>query len=115
MKLPNLNNAEVPDSKLADYLLSRSHSYGRHKAVFFEQFGFSSNSIETLASALLQHAKEHDVALTEESVFGMRSTIESRIKTPDSRNPVVRVVWFIDSGSIVPRLVTAYPLRRSKR
>jgi hypothetical protein len=30
----------------------------------------------------------------------------------DGRNPLVRAVWFIETGEAIPRLVTAYPLER---
>lgn len=41
MKLPNLGNASVPEAKITRYLLSMTHPYGRHKANFFQRFGFS--------------------------------------------------------------------------
>jgi hypothetical protein len=30
--------------------------------------------------------------------------------TPDGRTPLVRSVWFIDTGTEIPRFATAYPL-----
>jgi len=39
----------------------------------------------------------------------MRYIIEGELKTPDERNPKVRVVWFIETDMDLPRLVTAYP------
>ena len=115
MKLPNLGNAEIPDSKLRDYLLSSSHPYGRHKATFFRRFGFSVDSLQTLTLALLKHAEDHEVTVIEESPFGKRYTIEGSLITPDNRAPKVRAVWFIETGSELSRLVTVYPLGRRQR
>jgi hypothetical protein len=36
-------------------------------------------------------------------------TIRGLLDTPDERNPTIVVVWFIEKGEDVPRLVTAYP------
>jgi hypothetical protein len=80
----------IPRKKITGYLLSPSHRDGRGKAAFFARFGFTADSWQTLAGALLQHAATHEVAKVEAS-------------------PVVRVIWFIDSGEEIPRFVTAYP------
>jgi hypothetical protein len=76
MKLPNREHALVPRAKVVDYLLSPTHRDGRHKAVFFSGFGFTADSWEKLADALLQHASEHDVAKQEDSPFGTRYVVE---------------------------------------
>ena len=110
MKLPNRNSSIVPQAKLTEYLLSASHPYGRHKAAFFMRFGFSRDSWEVLASALLTHASEHDVAAADDTHFGTRYTLEGRLRAPDGRTPIVRVVWFVEKGDDRPRLVTVYPL-----
>ncbi len=110
MKLPNLDRAIVPQAKLTQYLLSMTHPYGRHKAAFFLRFGFRSESWKALASALKAHAEEHDIAVAEDTPFGTRYNVEGILRTPDARNPVVRVIWFVERGEDRPRLVTAYPL-----
>jgi hypothetical protein len=93
-----------------DYLLSFIHRDGRHKAAFFTRFGFSAGNWEIMATALLRHAAENEVAGVEDSPFGKRYVIEGELNTPDGRNPEVRVVWFIAQGASDPWLVTAYPL-----
>jgi hypothetical protein len=110
MKLPYLENAIVPASKITDYLLSAAHRDGRHKAAFFTRFGFAADDWETLAAALLRHAAEHEVAKIEASPFGARYVIEGELRAPDGRAPRVRVVWFMATGETTPYLVTAYPL-----
>jgi hypothetical protein len=114
VKLPNLENAHVPQAKITEYLLSSTHSTGRGKAKFFIQFGFSAEQWEVLAEALLNHAKEHEVTKLEPTPFGTRYVIEGTLETPVKRTPLVRVVWFIDTDGNTPRFVTAYPREESE-
>jgi hypothetical protein len=109
VKLPNYDKAIVPREKIVDYLLSPTHRDGKSKAAFFTQFGFSADVWQTLAEALLRHAAEHEVSRVEASPFGARYVIEGELHTPNGRAPLVRVVWFVDDGADIPRLVTAYP------
>ena len=113
MKLPNLEDASVPEAKITRYLLSITHPYGRHKANFFQRFGFSSEAWEVLAIAIREHAAAHEIAVTAATAFGTRYTVEGVLDTPDGRRPMVRAVWFIEGNEETPRFVTAYPLERS--
>lgn len=110
MKLPHLIHAEVSEAKVVGYLLSATHRDGKHKAVFFNRFGFEAGRWELLRDALLKHAEENEVARTEDSPFGVRYVIEGTLQGLDRRTPLLRTVWFIGTDSIVPRLATAYPL-----
>jgi hypothetical protein len=111
MKLPNYEKAVVPKAKITDYLLSLIHRDGCGKAKFFMRFGFSAEQWEFLAEALKCHAIYNEVAKTEISYFGTRYIIEGTMPSPDRRNPCVRSVWFVESGSDIPSFVTAYPLK----
>lgn len=114
MKLPGADAAEVPEAKITGYLLSAVHRDGRHKAAFFQAFGFTADAPDVLAGALRRHAAEREVAAVEESPFGTRYVVEGIMEMPDGRAPSVRSVWFIEAGEEAPRLVTAYPLERGK-
>ncbi len=114
MKLPNYEQAIVPQAKITEYLLSLSHEDGRSKARFFLSFGFSLERWQTLAGALLAHAANYEVAKIEPSPFGLRYVIEGIISAPDGRTPHIRVVWFIETEKDRPRFVTAYPSPRSE-
>ncbi|NUM52650.1 MAG: hypothetical protein HUU46_03300 [Candidatus Hydrogenedentes bacterium] len=98
MKLPNVENAVVPERKVVQYLLSSSHARGRHKAAFFGQFGFSVSAWWVLAHAIKRHAREHDVTIVEETSFGIPYTIDGPLAAPDGRRPNVRVGWFVRNG-----------------
>jgi hypothetical protein len=113
VKLPNQQNAVASEPKLAGYLLSSSHAYGRHKAAFFTRFGFSADAWETLAQALFEHASQNAMVRTEDSPFGQRDIIDGELSAPDRRNMHVRAIWFIETGEDVPYLVTAYPLEKA--
>ena len=112
MKLPNYEDAVVPEAKITGYLLSIKHRDGRSKAEFFRQLGFSLAAWEELVRALLRHIAENEVAKIEDSPFGKRYTIEGRLFAPGGKNVVIRSVWFIEEGEELPRFVTAYTLQR---
>jgi hypothetical protein len=111
VKLPNHERASVSREKVVDYLLSTTHRDGRHKAVFFGGFGFTVANWEELASVLVRHSHDHEVAKEEDSPFGTRYVVEGIMLMVDGRTAYVRTVWFIDNGADTPRFVTAYPLR----
>jgi len=71
MKLPNRENARVSEQKITAYLLSMTHPTGRDKAAFFWKFGFAPENWQLLRDALLQHADIHEVAASEDTLFGM--------------------------------------------
>jgi len=110
MKLPNIERAVVPSRKITHYLLSSTHRDGQHKAEFFRSFGFKLESWETLASALLNHARTHEIVESVPTPFGRNFVIEGALPSPDGRAPRVRAVWFIANGEEIATLATAYPL-----
>jgi hypothetical protein len=114
MKLPNHQVAAVPKEKIVDYLLSASHRDGRHKAAFFNSFGFSVDNWQAMAASLLQHAADHEIATEEESPFGKRYAVDGIMDMPDGRTATIRTVWFIEAGEATARFVTSYPLRRKR-
>jgi hypothetical protein len=114
MKLPYVERALVPDTKLGAYLLSLSSAGGKDKAAFFLRFGFSRSRPEEFRTALLAHGEQHDVASTRVNVQGTKYIVEGELISPDGRNPLVRSVWIILNEENTPRFVTAYRLRRRR-
>ncbi len=110
MKLPHVERAAVPGRKITHYLLSTAHRDGQHKAEFFRSFGFTIEAWEELASALLDHAHQHEVVQIVPTPFGQNFVVEGALPAPDGRSPEVRVVWFIAKNSEAATLATAYPL-----
>ena len=115
MKMPNRGEAVIAEAKIVDYLLSKTHEDGQHKAVFFRRFGFVPERWEELAAAIRQHTLDYEVARQDDTPFGTWYTVEGEIETPHGIRPTVRTVWIVDSGTKTPRLVTAYPLSRRRR
>ena len=111
MILPHLERAILPKEKLTDYLLSDTHPDGAPKAEFFRRFGYGPDNWQELARSLLNHAAEHNIMKEETTPFGVRYVIEGPLTAADGRRPNLRAVWFIDTGTDIPRLVTAYPLK----
>jgi hypothetical protein len=114
MRLPNADLAIIEDRKITQYLLAREHPTGAPKAAFFESFGFSSSEWQQLRVALLIHAAQHEVSTKTLTQFGEAFEVDGPLRTPDSRNPWLLVVWFIRSGENIPRLVTAVPSKGPK-
>jgi hypothetical protein len=112
MKLPHASEAVVAREKVIHYLLSDTHSFGSYKAAFFARFGFHPEQWELLARALRAHAMAHEVRTIEDTPFGTRYTVDGALEAPDGRRPLIRTVWFVVPDARVPRLVTAYPIRR---
>ena len=110
MNLPNAEHAAVPSRKITHYLLSTTHRDGRHKAEFFRGFGFKTEAWEELASALLNHARQHEVVKIVPTPFGQNLVIEGTLPAPDGRSPKVRAIWFIAKNAETATLATAYPL-----
>ena len=110
MKLPNVEQATVPERKVTHYLLNPAHPTGGSKAVFFLRFGFSAAEWQRLAWALRQHAMENEVVEEEETKHGRRLAVDGPLTAPDGTALNVRAAWFIDRGSVAPRFVTAHPL-----
>ena len=110
MELPNAGRAIVPSRKITHYLLSTTHRNGQHKAAFFRSFGFRPEVWDVLASALLDHARTHEVTEIVSTPFGQNYVVEGPLLAPDGRRPEVRAVWFVANGEEIATLATAYPL-----
>ena len=81
------------------------------EADFEETYYDAIRNWERLAQALCEHAAEYDVTRVETSSYGQRYIVEGILRSSDTRNPLIRAVWFVESGEDTPRFVTAYPLR----
>ncbi|MCP4660604.1 MAG: hypothetical protein GY856_34825 [bacterium] len=109
MKLPNAEQAWIPERKLRDYLLSTAHYVGRSKAKFFREYGFNDENVDLLRARLLDIARSKDVVQVTGSPFGEKYVIDGEIPTPSGVMVVLRTVWIIETGESFPRFVTAHP------
>lgn len=114
MKLPHVEKATIALGK-ARYLLDANHAQNGGKAAFFLAFGFRLDAPEILAEALPRHVLDHKITDIQQHPYGTRYTVSGSLHTPDGRNPMVDAGWFIDQGSVIPRLTTATPGRKGAR
>ena len=114
MKLPFANEAEVPQGKIALYLLNPEHPRGKGKARFFAGRGFSKDNWQAMAAALRQHAAQNEIAREETTPLGVRMVVEGTMAMPNGTVAKIRSVWFIERGERMPRFVTAYPLKKKE-
>ena len=108
-KVPNFADAYASDWKLAGYLLALEHPDGGPKARFLASFGFLAANVNDLRLALFAHIASFEASASHATDFGMIYEVTGRLQTPDRRNPVVKVVWMIDTGNHRPRLITLIP------
>jgi hypothetical protein len=107
-RLPSADRAVIEERKIARYLLARDHPAGRAKAALFERFGFEIANWQVLREALLAHARTSRIVSLSDTEFGTKYILEGLLRTPDRRRLRLRAVWFVESGDVSPRLVTAY-------
>ena len=110
MRVPNHDQAYVPERKLTGYLLSRSHPVGKAKARFFRGLGFDASNVEQLREELRDLVQREDVAETERTPHGTKYVVVGSIRTPRRERVSIRAVWIIEKEETDgPRFVTAYP------
>jgi hypothetical protein len=100
VQLPGAESAIIAENKIRGYLLSSSHSQGKGKARFFNIHGFRLEEWETLANSLKEHALTQSASLSEEIAYGSLYEVDGRLLTPNGTSPIIRVIWFIESGAV---------------
>lgn len=113
MPIPNAALAVVPCEKVTEYLLDPLHLVGGSKAQWLLSLGFDRRRPEQLADSLLEMVLHAATYTAEESVYGVKYTVPGRIPTPSGRSVNIVTVWIAEPADPRPRLVTAYPGRRS--
>jgi hypothetical protein len=81
MKLPGGDNANVPDRKLREYLLSETHPVGKSKARFWRSNGFGDHNIESLREALMAIARSGEVDAVVLSPYGVKYLVKGMLYT----------------------------------
>jgi hypothetical protein len=109
--LPHLERAIVERRKVVEYLLNPLHPDGAAKAQFFMAAGFRKQSWQVMAQEFRNLVATHPVTTSLHNAHGWKYIVDGALNSPSGRTLRVRTVWIVDSGSIVPRLVTAYPVK----
>ena len=113
MGITNAAQAIVDEGKVVDYLLSPVHPVGRFKCVFFERLGFSRERPTELGAALKSHAVQAETVTASVSPYGEKQVATGIFTGPSGRPSTLVTVWLTPAGESAPRLVTAYPARRT--
>lgn len=107
--LPNRDKAFVPREKLADYLLSETHSVGGPKAAFFRMHGFDDANVAELEAQLIEVARTAPVVQILQNPDGTKYVLDGRVLSPAGALLSIRTVWIIEAPDERPRFVTAFP------
>jgi hypothetical protein len=115
MRLPHADKVVVPHAKLVGYLLSFQHPYGRTKARFFTQLGFSTANWRDLKQAIKRIATTQQITGAMETPYGTKYIVDGQLPAASGAGADIRTVWFVEAGEEIPQFVTAYPLRTRQR
>lgn len=109
VKIPNAAQAIIDERKLAEYLLNPEHQRGGSKAALLLEFGYSGADWQRLERDLRDDHLSQEVVQVRQSSYGVRYEIRAPLHTPSGRLLVLRSIWQIDTGTVIARLITAYP------
>lgn len=99
---------EIDGDKIEKYLLNPNHKDGWSKAKLLLANGFSHTNPGAVASALFQHARVLWPGRVKSTSYGEKHILDGLMVMPNGTAHNMRVVWQIDAGSTVVRLITAY-------
>ena len=89
--------------------LNHSHPDGASKAAFFTAMGYRAADWRVLRQSLSAVALAGQVRAVAATNHGVKYIIDGAVDVPRGGRATIRTIWIIDTGSEVPRLVTAYP------
>ena len=114
MLLPNAEHAFVDPGKVQDYLLSPDHPEGRSKSRVFAALGYSPYTSGLFVEQLRKIARIGVAVNAGVNRYGRKYSVDGILESSSGKGGVrVRTVWIVQRDEHFPRLITAYPLRRS--
>lgn len=109
MNLSKRFSLSIPSNKVVKYLLSGSHTIGKHKAKFFFQFGFSFGQPEVFIEKIKELVENNNISNTRKNEYGVIYTVDGNLSTPIKISIRVRTVWIVLDKEKTATLVTAFP------
>jgi hypothetical protein len=108
--MPRAADALIEESKLTDYLLSATHTSGRHKARWFKAvLGIEAAEWRHLSAQLRQGLVEAtEFRRLRGTDYGLQYEVETAVAGTDGKRAMVTSVWQIADGQ-APRFITAHP------
>ena len=115
MKLPCAESASIPEEKLREYCLNFEHEHGQHKAFLFSKLlGISEDNVGELRAILESATMNDDVIRIKPTEHGVIYYVDS-VVIRGERNFILRSLWIILSGEIIPRFVSCYLRRKGSK
>lgn len=108
----NIDQLEIPQSKVKDYLLDINHPDGWSKAKFHLARGFSRAVPEVLADALAVQGFNRLLGIVISVSDGTKFKVIGPLACPDGTSPDVLTIWKSEPGSASASFVTARPHKR---
>lgn len=113
--LPNSDRALIDERKLIEYALNPDHARGGDKArQFAAALGYDRSNCDILVAQMRKALGAHEAVLVRQDGYGRHYRVDLTLAGPRGKAQI-RTGWLVDRGSDVPRLTTAYVLRRSGR
>ncbi len=101
--------AEIPDTKLVDYVLNKNHSRGKDKAIVFERvLGYNQNNASELIAQIRQGLNLYLASERTKTQYGRVFTVRMLVRGANGSIAPVVTGWQIDTGKSTPRLVSIY-------
>ncbi len=108
MKLPNPEQAVIPDQKLSGYCLNPNHLDGKHKAYVFQVvLGIGLAEEEELRQILRDAIQKYESTPDENIQYGQKYVVDFQL-TRNEQQAIVRSVWIVRNEENFPRLVSCY-------
>ena len=106
--LPNAFTASTPQAKIQGYLLNNNHPVGQHKEkVLNSVLGYNYNNWDELADYIYKAVQKNGVSNIEVTKYGTKYKVPVRVYGKKKKSMVLNTVWQIDTGSNIPRFITA--------
>lgn len=104
-RLPNHARAVFPKDKLKNYLLNPSKD--ANKSRVFSDIGYNMKNADRLEADIRDGLKKNKATLFSPNQYGTPAEVEMTLGITKQRKMIT--AWMIDSGTNVPRFITAYP------
>lgn len=109
MRIPNADQAIIAPEKLRDYLLNPEHRRGGPKSRVFLSIGFGSDHWTELEAELRLRHLTAEIERETDNQYGRRYEIVAPLVGLNGRVVRFRSIWQVDTGTVIPRLITMYP------
>ena len=109
--MPNYDKATIDDRKFLGYSLNKNHPIGKHKAIAYEHgLGFNQSNYHLLKQQIIEKVNSGKAKLIkiENGSYGTKYSYELPITGPNGKTKIVVVVYQIDKGGTIPRIITNY-------